>query len=128
MANHSTRIWRTVVFAGAMLATPLAGCGGSSHKATAPVAAEPKPDPAIAAQAAAADEQARRDAELQAQRDAEAQAQRDAEAQAEANRLAEAEAARKAEEQRKEQERMDAVQRVRGGGFDRPRGRGFVLS
>lgn len=51
---HSSKIWRTVVFAGAMLATPaVASAGGAAAPAPAPppvTAAKPvqaKPDPAI---------------------------------------------------------------------------------
>lgn len=110
MGNSSSRIWRTVVFAGAMLATPLAGCGSGSHRQTTPTPT-PAPPPAHAAPQAA-------------QREADAKQAQEAADLLAAQKLAEEEAARKEEEDR---ERLEAAQRIRGSGGG-PRGRGFVLS
>ncbi|MBA3457723.1 MAG: hypothetical protein H0T42_31865 [Deltaproteobacteria bacterium] len=53
-AAFSNTIWRTVVFAGAMLATPvIAGCGGSSKPATTPTETMTTEDQATADKAAA---------------------------------------------------------------------------
>lgn len=129
--TSASRIWRTVVFAGAMLAAPLAstGCGGKSKpaenttttqqsdttnadqaaqdKAAADKAAADKAaaDQAAADKAAADAEQAKKDEEAKA-----AQAQADKEA---ADKAAAEEAASK--------------KRPRGGN-SRPTGRGFVLA
>jgi hypothetical protein len=115
MRTSSSRIWRTVVFAGAMLATPLAGCGSSSHKQTTP-----EPTPAPAPQAVAGPQHD----EAAAQRDADAKAAREQADLLAAQQFAAEEAARQAEEDRNEQQRL---QRIRGSGVG-PRGRGFVLS
>jgi hypothetical protein len=128
MGTPSTRIWRTVVFAGAMLATPLAGCGGAAQKGTQPA------EPAAAPAAKAGPDEAALDAERQNVREQELLAQKQAEA--DAARKAEEEAAAKAEadcvaeEERKaaeDRERMERLQRVRGSGGG-PKGRGFVLA
>jgi len=126
--TSASRIWRTVVFAGAMLAAPLAstGCGGKSKPAenttttqqsdttNADQAAQDKAaadkaaaDKAAADQAAA--DKAAADAE-QARKDEEAKAAADKEA---ADKAAAEEAASK--------------KRPRGGN-SRPTGRGFVLA
>jgi hypothetical protein len=123
--SSAARIWRTVVFAGAMLATPLAGCGGGAKKRDTTVV---QPDHAAerteqgererAAADAAATEQAERerlDAE-QAERDRVA-----AEEAAERERVA-------AEEAERQRAAAEAAKRPRGTVFSRPKGRGFVLA
>jgi len=127
MGTPTTRIWRTVVFAGAMLATPLSGCGSAAHKGTEPVhpartTAKAGPDEA----ALDAERQNAREQELLAQKQAEEDAARKAEQEA----AAKAEADRVAEEERKaaeEQERQERLRRIRGSGGG-PKGRGFVLA
>src|SRR5687768_11001576 len=133
----ASRIWRTVVFSGAMLAAPLAACGGgnkpavtspdqggqagaettapdqaSQDKAVAGQAAADKQaaDQRAAEQAAAAAEAEKTAADQKAKEDAEATAKAEADAKA----AAEAEAAAKKKRPR--------------GGNSRPQGRGFVLA
>jgi hypothetical protein len=124
--TSASRIWRTVVFAGAMLAAPL-GCGGGSKKADTTAtphaddnaaADKEAADKADADKAAADQEAADKAAADKAAADkaaadaAEEQAKKDQEAQEAADKAAAEEAAKK---------------RPRGGG-SRPTGRGFVLA
>ncbi len=117
-------IWRTVVAAGAMLAVPLAGCGGSDKKVEEPAPApateaSPVPDPAVEAAAQKeADEKAA--AELAAQKEAEEKAAAEAQAQKEADEKAAAE-----EKAKKDAEAAKARPRTTP---SRPSGRGFILS
>jgi type IV secretory pathway VirB10-like protein len=127
-------IWRTVVFAGAMLAAPLAGCGGGKKANTTPteqpMSAAPDPatqdkeaaaaaereaaDKAAAEQAAAAAEAEKTAADQKAKEDAEAKAKQEADAKAAEDAAAKEAAAKK--------------KRPRGSGDARPKGRGFVLA
>jgi type IV secretory pathway VirB10-like protein len=130
--KSASTIWRTVVFAGAMLAAPLTGCGGSKtpppaapdQAATAPApdqaakdreaadaAQREAADKAAADQAAAAAEAEKTAADQKAKEDADAKVQADADA-----KRAEEEAA------------AAKKKRPRGGGDSRPKGRGFVLA
>lgn len=59
MRDASTRIWRTVVVAGAMLATPLGGLGGCAGSKPQPPASVPAPAPTPAATAPAVPPDAR---------------------------------------------------------------------
>jgi hypothetical protein len=137
MAKHTNKIWRTVVFSGAMLMTPLAvGCGGGSKK--------PDTTPTTVNDGAAADpgdKAAGDDAAAKAQRE---QADKEAAAKAadEQRLLAEKEAADKktadelaAKEAADKQAADDAAakeaaakKRPRSTGKARPTGRGFILS
>jgi hypothetical protein len=126
--TSASRIWRTVVFAGAMLAAPLGtGCGSKpkpatttpadnagtsdSDKAAADKAAEDK----AAADKAAADKAAADAAAEQAKKDEDERvAKEQAEKEAADKAAADAAAA-------------EAAKRPRGGG-KRPTGRGFVLA
>jgi membrane protein involved in colicin uptake len=116
--TSASTIWRTVVFAGAMLATPLAGCGGGTKKADT-TATEQKADPA--ADKAAADKAAADKAAADKAAADKAAADQAAADKAAADKAAEDQAAadKAAEEQ--------AKKRPRGGG-GRPTGRGFVLA
>ena len=113
------KIWRTVVFSGAMLAAPLAACGGGSKNQPTTVA--PATDDKAAADKAAADKAA-------ADQAAAAQATAD---KAAADKAAADQAA--ADQAAADQKAADdkaaaqAKKRPRGGG-DRPTGRGFVLA
>ena len=121
----SSKIWRTVVVASAMLTTPLimplAACGrADKNGATTPTAppVEPGPSAEPVEPAAAAEDQAA--AELQAQREAEERAAAEAQAQREAEERAAAEARAKEEaEANKPRPRVTPV---------RPSGRGFILA
>jgi hypothetical protein len=119
----SSKIWRTVVVAGAMLGVP--ACGGGTQK-PAPVAPAPGGDADGDAQRAADEQRAADDraaADAQAAEDARLLAEKaaaDKAAQEEADRLAQEEADRKTDEEA-------AKKRPRGGG-NRPTGRGFILS
>jgi hypothetical protein len=126
MGSPSTRIWRTVVFAGAMLATPLGGCGSPSHKPVAKPAAESPPSPS-------ADEQRLAAEQAEQQRLAEEKQRIEDERAAEEQRRAEEE--RLAEEKRVEDEARANAEALRARGSispeeisRKPRGRGFVLS
>lgn len=130
----SNKIWRTIVVAGAMLATPLAACGGSDKKADtapapAPTATETTPSAAddpdakgitaedAAAQAKFEEEEARKAEEARIAEEkaaAEAQAAKEAEEKAAAE-----EAAKKEAESKKARPRTTK---------SRPSGRGFILS
>lgn len=118
MGNVSSRIWRTVVFAGAMLATPLAGCASGTHKQTTP---EPTPAPAEQQTVVAPPHD-----EAAAQREADAKAAQEEADLLAAQKLAEEEAARQAQAEA-DQKRLEEARRIRGSGGG-PRGRGFVLS
>jgi hypothetical protein len=130
----AARIWRTVVFSGAMLAAPLAGCGGGAKPAaTTPASAGTTvtdPDPAARDKAAA--DQAEADKQAADQRAAE-QAAAAAEAEkAAADQKAKEEAEAKAKEEADAKAAADAEaaakkKRPRGGN-SRPQGRGFVLA
>lgn len=129
MPTPSSRIWRTVVFAGAMLGTQLAGCGSAAQQQPTTVA-DPQPSEG--------ELQAKRDADAkraEAQRAADEQAAKDAEtkrvADEQAARDAELLAKRQAEEtarQEEAQRRSEELGRVRGTSGGGKRGRGFVLS
>ena len=124
----SNKIWRTVVVAGAMLATP--ACGGGNKKPTPMVPTggdtgvrDPKAgdDQKAADEKKAADDKAAADAKTAA----------DAKAAEDARLLAEKEAADKAAKEAADKKAAEdaaaAKKRPRGGG-DRPTGRGFILS
>ena len=111
----SNRIWRTVVVAGAMLATP--ACGGGAKKPT-PVVPEKKVDTKAADDQKAVDDKKATDDKTAA----------DAKSAEDARLLAEKEAADKAAKEAADKKAADdAKKRPRGGG-DRPTGRGFILS
>jgi hypothetical protein len=120
MAKHTNKIWRTVVFSGAMLMTPLVvGCGGSSKKPdTTPqtvndgAAADP-------GDKAAGDEAAARAQKEQVEQEAAAKAADELAAKEEADKKAAEEAAAK---------EAAAKKRPRSTGKARPTGRGFILS
>ena len=130
----SNKIWRTIVVAGAMLATPLAGCGGNDKKADTtptPTPTEQKPaddDPeshgiteeSAAAQAKFEEEHEKAAAEEQAKKEAEAKAAAEAQAKKEADEKAAAE-----EQAKKDEEAKKARPRTKP---TRPTGRGFILS
>jgi len=126
--TSASRIWRTVVFAGAMLGAPLAaGCGS-----------KPKPATTTTTQQSdtAAPDQAAQD-KAAADKAAEDKAAADKAAADKAAADAAAEQAKKDEEERLAKEAADkeaadkaaaeAAKRPRGGG-KRPTGRGFVLA
>lgn len=112
------KIWRTVVFAGAMLAAPLAACGGSSKNQ--PTTPAPATDDKAAADQAAADKAAADQATAD-KATADKAADKAAADQATADQKA---ADQKAAD---DKAAADAKKRPRGGG-DRPTGRGFVLA
>lgn len=114
------KIWRTVVFSGAMLAAPLAGCGGGSKNQPTTVA--PASDDKAAADKAATDKAAAD----QAATDQKAADDKVAADKAAADQAASDQAAadQKAAD---DKAAADAKKRPRGGG-DRPTGRGFVLA
>lgn len=126
--TSASRIWRTVVFAGAMLAAPL-GCGGGSKKADT---AAPRTDDKAAADKEAADKAAADKAAA----DKEAADKAAADKAAADKAAADADAAA-AEQAKKDQEAQDAADKARAeeeakkrprGGGSRPTGRGFVLA
>lgn len=133
MAKHSEtsgKIWRTVVFAGAMLAAPI-GCGGSPKADTTPA----QPDQEAAAKAAAdqkvADDNVVAD---KAAVDKAAADQKVADDKLTADKMtadkAAADQATAAQKTKDDQAAADAAaakKRPRGGG-GRPTGRGFVLA
>lgn len=125
--TSASRIWRTVVFAGAMLAAPLGtiGCGSSAK----PAGTTPTPHQDSAADKAAADKAAADKAAAdQATADkaaADKAAADKAAAAAQAQKQDDDEAAADAAAQKAADE--EAAKRPRGGG-KRPTGRGFVLA
>lgn len=130
----SNKIWRTIVVAGAMLATPLGACGGGDKKAdTTPApppadTAKPADDPdahgidqsAADAQAKFEEEQAKKAEEEKAAKEAEEKAAAEAQAKKEADEKAAAE-----EQAKKDAEAKKARPRTTK---SRPSGRGFILS
>src|SRR3569832_849054 len=106
MGKHSVtsgRIWRTIVVSGAMLATPLAACGGGDkHAQTTP---GPAPDDKAAADQTVTDDTAAADTPAAEQ----------------------AAADQAAADQKAADDAAAAKKRPRGAGA-RPRGRGFVLA
>lgn len=134
--KSASTIWRTVVFAGAMLAAPLAGCGGGTKKPDTTTAAQPMTGGESEADKAAADKAAADQAAAD-KAAADKAAAEQAAAAAEAEKAAadqkaqeEAEAKAKAEEEAKAKAEADkAAQKKRPrGGNERPKGRGFVLA
>jgi hypothetical protein len=126
-STSAARIWRTVVFAGAMLVTPVAvGCGGGNKPAPAkPMPAEDTTSDKAAADQAATDMAAKEAADKQA---AEEMAAKEAEAKRAADEQAakDAEAKRAADEQAaKDAEANKPRPRTQK---TRPTGRGFILS
>jgi len=128
MAKHTNKIWRTVVFSGAMLVTPLAvGC--SSKKAEPTTPAQPANDTTATPvdNTKAAEDQAAKD-----------QADKDAAAAEEQRLVAEKEAAdKKAADELAAKEAADKAAadaaaakkpRPRTTTKSRPTGRGFILS
>jgi hypothetical protein len=120
MARHpsivSSKIWRTVVVAGAMLGAP--ACGGPKKPAPKDPAPAPTPSPTPAPTPDP-------DAEAKAKADADAKAADEAKLladKAEADKKAKEEADKKAAD-----EEAAKKKRPRGGG-ERPTGRGFILS
>jgi hypothetical protein len=109
--TSASRIWRTVVFAGAMLAAPI-GCGGGNKKADTAAADKAAADKSAADKAAADQAAADKAAADKATAD-QAAADKAAADQAAADQAA-ADAASNAKRPR--------------GGNDRPTGRGFILS
>jgi hypothetical protein len=125
MGKHSVtsgRIWRTIVVSGAMLATPLAACGGGKHEQTTP-------QPAVEDKAAADQAAADKAAADKAAADQAAVDQKAADDKAAADKAAadQASADQAAADQKAADDAAAAKKRPRGGG-DRPRGRGFVLA
>jgi hypothetical protein len=126
MGKHSVtsgRIWRTIVVSGAMLATPLAACGGGDkHEQTTP---QPAVEDKAAADKAAADKAAADKAAA----DQAAVDQKAADDKAAADKAAADQAAadQAAADQKAADDAAAAKKRPRGSG-DRPRGRGFVLA
>jgi membrane protein involved in colicin uptake len=127
MGKHSVtsgRIWRTIVVSGAMLATPLAACGGGAdkHEQTTPL---PATEDKAAADKAAADKAAADTATAdQAATDKKAADDKAAADQAAADQ---ASADQAAADQKAADDAAAKKKRPRGGG-DRPTGRGFVLA
>lgn len=130
-AKCSNTIWRTVVAAGAMLATPLAGCGGPDKQAStlpAPTeSAAPAPDP-VAEEAARQEAEDKAAAEAQAQQEAEAKAAAEAQAQKEAEDKAAAEAQAQKEAEDKAAAEAAAKQPRPRVLKSRSTGRGFILA
>jgi hypothetical protein len=126
--TSASKIWRTVVFAGAMLAAPI-GCGGGHKK---PETVQPQPvekqaDPDQAAKDAAAKDAADKAAADKAAADQ--QAMKDEADKKAADEAAAKEAADK--QAAEEQAAADAAKkkpRPRTGSKNRPTGRGFILS
>ncbi|MDB4956408.1 MAG: hypothetical protein JWO36_3977 [Myxococcales bacterium] len=109
----ASRIWRTVVFAGAMLGAPL-GCGGGNKKADTAASDKASADKAAADQAAADKTAADKAAADQAAAD-----------QAAADKVAADKVA--ADKAAEDATREELTKRPRGGN-GRPKGRGFVLA
>jgi hypothetical protein len=129
--KSASTIWRTVVFAGAMLAAPLYGCGPSKKPApTTPdqAATAPAPDQAAKDQeAAAAAEKEAADKAAADNAAAAAEAEKAA-ADQKAKEDADAKVQAEADAKRAEEEAAAKKKRPRGGGDARPKGRGFVLA
>ena len=131
MGKHTNKIWRTVVFSGAMLVTPVVvGCGGGSKKQE-PVTPVTQPADDTAAKQQDADA-SKAEADAAA---ANAEEKRLAAEKAEADAKAAEEIAAKAEADKKaadEQAAKDAAAakkpRPRTTTKSRPTGRGFILS
>jgi hypothetical protein len=118
------KIWRTVVFAGAMLAAPLAACGGGSKNQ--PTTPTPATDDKAAADKAAADK-ATADQAAADQATADKAAADKATADKASADQAAADQAAADQKAADDKAAADAKKRPRGGG-DRPTGRGFVLA
>ena len=117
--DSSTRIWRTVVFAGAMLAAPV-GCGSKAKPAETTTTTPSDADKAAADKAAA--DQAAAD-KAAADKAAADQAAAD---QAAADKAAADKAA--ADQAAADAAAAEAAQKRPRGGNARPTGRGFVLA
>jgi hypothetical protein len=124
----ASRIWRSVVFAGAMLAAPI-GCGGSKKPATTTAS-----QPATSDQADRDREAADKEEAARAAADKAAAEQAAAAAEAEQQKAKE-EAEKAAAEEQKAKEEADkaaaeeaAKKKRPRGGDSRPKGRGFVLA
>jgi len=133
----ASKIWRTVVFAGAMLAAPLGttGCGGGGKKdntTVQPVTDTKASDDKAAADKAAADkEMADKQAADKAAADkaeADKKAAEEQAAKEEADKKAAAELAAKEEADKKAAEDAKKKPRPRTTTKSRPTGRGFILS
>lgn len=129
--TSASRIWRTVVFAGAMLVTPVvAGCGGGAKKAetTQPVMTE-QADPGDKAARDEAAAQAEKAAADKAAEDRAAEEQRLLAEREAADKKAAEELAAKEEADKKAAEEAAAKKpRPRTQQKSRPTGRGFILS
>jgi hypothetical protein len=137
MAKHdelSKRIWRTVVFAGAMLAAPV-GCGGGDKKQAAepapvqPAATQSTDDQAAADAAAkeAADKKAADEAAMKMEADKKAADEAAAKEEAD-KKAAEELAAKEAADKKAADEAAAKKKRPRTTTKTRPTGRGFILS
>ena len=137
MAKHTNKIWRTVVFSGAMLVTPLAvGCGKSKSEDTTPKqqnvvndGAQPDPGDKAASDEAAAKAQ-REAAEKEAADKAAAEQAMLAEKEAADKKAAEEQAAKEAADKKAAEDAAAAAKkpRPRTTTKSRPTGRGFILS
>ncbi len=137
MAKHTNKIWRTVVFSGAMLMTPLAvGCGGGSKKPdTTPqtvndgAAADPGDQAAGDEAAAKAQrEQAEQEAAAKSAEEQRLLADKEAADKKMADELAAKEAADKKTAEEAAAKEAATKKRPRSTGKARPTGRGFILS
>lgn len=139
MSKHSNKIWRTVVFSGAMLMTPVVvGCGGAKKADTTTPPTQTvndgaAPDPG---DKAANDEAAARAAKEKADQEAAAKAAEEqrlfAEKEAADKKAADEQAAKEAADKKAADEaaakEAAAKKRPRSTGKARPTGRGFILS
>jgi hypothetical protein len=118
----SAKIWRTVVFAGAMLAAPM-GCGGKKPEPAQPTT-QPSGDDKAAADKAAADKAAADKAAADQAATDKAAADKATADQAAADQAA---ADKAAADKAAADDAAAKKKRPRGGG-ERPTGRGFVLA
>jgi hypothetical protein len=124
--SSASKIWRTVVFAGAMLAAPIAttACGGKKTETTTPDKAQPSDTDKAAADKAAADKAAADKASADQMAADKAVADKAAADQAAADQAA---ADKAAADKAAADDAAAKKKRPRGGG-ERPTGRGFVLA
>ncbi len=135
MAKHTNKIWRTVVFSGAMLVTPLAvGCSKSKPADTTPKqeivndGAQPDPGDKAASDEAAAKAQ-KEAADKEAADKAAAEQAMLAEKEAADKKAAEDQAAKEAADKEAADKAAAAKKpRPRTTTKSRPTGRGFILS
>jgi hypothetical protein len=132
MAKHTNKIWRTVVFSGAMLMTPLVACGGGGGKKadTGPPIKQEVADPG---DKPASDEAAARQQKEAADKEAADKAAEEQRLMAEkeaADKKAADELAAKEEADKKAADEAAAKKKARPRTTkkERPTGRGFILS